>query len=335
MIYPNKMNKVIGLTAASDGIIRKEKLYRLDSAIKNLEKEGFSIIETENVRTSNLGRSANKEERANQLMSLYLNKDIEAIYFPTGGDFLIEILPLLDLNVIKNNVKWTVGYSDITTLTYIITTKLDIATLHADNFCTFGMKNWKKYLKNNLDILEGKNVTQQSFEKYESTHAVYVVGDEEYNLDKEVSWKNLFCENKFEVSGRIIGGCLDCLDNILGTPYDGGKEFIEKYKDDGIIWYFDNCELTCEQVVRAMNKFKIMGYFEFTKAIIFGRPMTDTSSYGIDFKDALITSLKELNIPLIYDVDIGHVGPQMCIINGAIANIVSDRGKGKISFDLK
>ena len=98
MIYPNSIdkNKLIGVTAASDGIIKKEKLFRLDSAINNLEKEGYRVIETENVRKSNFGRSTNAKERAKQLASLYLNEDVRCIYFPTGGDFLIEILFLIN-----------------------------------------------------------------------------------------------------------------------------------------------------------------------------------------------------------------------------------------------
>ena len=47
-----------------------------------------------------------------------------------------------------------------------------------------------------------------------------------------------------DVTGRLIGGCIDVLKDIIGTKYDGTLDFIEKYKDDGIIWYFDNFALS-------------------------------------------------------------------------------------------
>ena len=34
-----------------------------------------------------------------------------------------------------------------------------------------------------------------------------------------------------DVSGRIIGGCLDVLVNITGTKYDCTKDFINRYKE--------------------------------------------------------------------------------------------------------
>lgn len=38
-----------------------------------------------------------------------------------------------------------------------------------------------------------------------------------------------------DFSGRLLGGCLDCLVNLKGTEFDKTVEFVEKYKEDGII----------------------------------------------------------------------------------------------------
>ena len=337
MIYPNfiSKNKIIGVTAPSDGVTKKEKVFRLENAIKKFNELGYKVITTDNVKNTELGRSAKAEIRAKYVNELYKNNEVDLIICACGGDFLLEILPYINEKTIKENIKWIQGYSDPTGLLYYITTKLDIATIYSDNFTTFGMKNWHKSLVENLNILEGNLVLQNSYDKYESTHTEYIIGDEEYNLDAEVKWKNLKDEEDINISGRIIGGCLDVLDSMIGTKYDGGKEFIEKYKKDGIIWYFDNCELTSEQVIRALWKFKVLGYFENVNGIIFGRSMTHRSYYDISFKDAIIQSIGELNIPIIYDTDIGHIAPQMTIINGAVANVISKDGKGRISFELK
>lgn len=337
MIYPKfiRQGDSIGVSAPSDGITELSNLKRLDYAIKNIENKGFKIIETASVRKSDQGRSTTSENQARELESLYINNDIKAIICASGGDFLIEILPYINFNIIKDNIKWLQGYSDPTGLLYTITTKLDIATIYGSNFCAFGMNPWHKSLEDNLEILKGNIIEQNSFKKYESGHTKYINGDETYNLDEEVLWENLNNEDEINLRGRIIGGCIDILSEIFGTTFDYTKEFLEKYKDDGIIWYFDNCEFSSEGLIRILWKMKNMDYFKYCKCIIFGRSATESSYYDISFKEAVKHSLEELNVPIIINADIGHVAPRMTIINGAIAIIKSKDSKGSISFKLE
>lgn len=337
MIFPKfiKDNSTIGITAPSDGISGKEKLYRLDSAINNFKRNGFNIKETQNVRNSKKGRSSSSKEQARQLEDLFKDDNVDAIICAGGGDFLLEMLSELDFHTIEKHPKWIQGYSDPTGLLYTITTKLDIATIYGDNFKAFGMNPWYKSLENNLEILKGNIIEQKSFDKYEKERIEEIVGDEPYNLTEKVYWKNLNKEKNILIKGRIIGGCIDILNDIFGTRFDNTKQFIEKYKKDGIVWYFDNCELTSEQLIRTLWKFKDNGWYKYTTGIIFGRSGTNSSYYDISFEDAIRHSLKDLNIPIIIDTDIGHVSPRMTIINGALVEIESKNGKGKIKFTLK
>lgn len=337
MIYPQflKEKDTIGVTAPSDGIIEKIDLYRLDSAIHKLKQLGFNVVETKNVRTSEKGVSSSSKIRAQELETLYRNDNVKLVICAAGGDFLLEMLSDFDFDVVKNNPKWLQGYSDPTGLLFTITTNLDIATIYADNFKSFGMKNWHESLKNNLEILKGNIIEQNSFEKYEKEKVKYVVGDESYHLTEKVYWESLTGEDKIIIRGRIIGGCIDILNDLFGTRFDNTKNFIEKYKEDGIVWYFDNCEFSSEQLIRTLWKFKDNGWFQYTKGIIFGRSMTESSYYDISFKEALVHSLENLSIPIIINADIGHIAPRMTIINGAIATITSEKGKGTISFELK
>ena len=337
MIYPKFINKndIIGITAPSDGITKPEKLYRLDNAIKKLNEQGFQIKETPNVRKSIKGKSTNSKVQARELLDLYQDTSISTIISAGGGEFLCEILPYIDFNIIKQNPKWLQGYSDPTSLLYIITTMLGIATIYGDNIGSFGMNPWHQSLYNNLEILQGNLIKQQNFDKYEQEYQDYITGDEPYNLTEPIIWKNLNNIKEIKVKGRIIGGCIDCLNDLFGTRFDYTKDFIEKYKHDGIIWYFDNCEFSSEQLIRTLYKFKDNGWFNHTRCIIFGRSATETSNYEISFEDAIKHVLDELDIPIITGVDIGHVPPRMTIINGSIATITSKDGKGSISFELR
>lgn len=337
MIYPKflKIGDTIGVTAPANGITKSEKIKRLNYAIKNFNDKGFNIIETANVRTGSMGRSSSSKTQARELESLYLNSDVNMIICATGGEFMMEMLPEFNFEVVKNNPKWLQGYSNPTCLTFTITTNYDIATIYGTNFAAFGMEPWHKSLEDNFLILQGNLITQNSYSMYESGHTKYIMGNEPYFLDKKVKWENLNDEDKIEMKGRIIGGCIEDLRDILGTFFDKTKEFVEKYKEDGIIWYFDNYALTNEDIIRVLWKFKICGWFKYTKGIVFGRNFAEVSYCDISFKEAVKHALSELNIPIIINADIGHVSPRMTIINGAIAHIMSSDGKGTISFELK
>lgn len=337
MIYPKfiKEQGTIGVTAPSRGITNEPDLKRLESAIKNINEKGFNVIETENVRTDNLGRSSSKEERAKQLESLFLDKKVDAIISASGGDFLMEMIPYLNYEVIKNNPKWFQGYSDPTWLTYTITTNLDIATIYSNNFKSFGMKPWHKSLETNIKILKGDLINQKSFEKYELYKKNQETGLEDYNLTEKVKWKIITGEKEVSIKGRMIGGCLDVINEIYGTNYDKTQEFLEKYQNDGIIWYLENYSLTSEDLTRVLWKLNDKGYFKYTKGIIFGRSLNYQSFYNLSFEETIKSSLKDLKVPIITEADFGHLSPRMTIINGAIAEIKVKNDQGEISFILK
>ena len=156
MNYPEnlKPGDLIGICAPSAGIEKPEKQLKLDYAIKQLKEMGFNVVETESVRKDVQGRSASKEIRAKEFLDLYLNPDVHAIIFAAGGDFLVEILPYLNLENIEQNPKWFMGYSDPTTLLYLITTKLDIATLYGVNAGSYDQTILHESLKNNIEWMK-------------------------------------------------------------------------------------------------------------------------------------------------------------------------------------
>lgn len=210
MIYPNflKQGDTIGVTATSDGNADEIRRIRLSSAIENFTKRGYKICETPNVYTSYKGRSGGKEERAKQFMSLVENQNINGIITARGGDFLLEILPYIDFEKIKQNPKWVHGFSDTTGLSFCITTICDIATSYGENFGEFGMVPWHSSLENGLKILEGKQTLQTSFETYQDNFYDRLTGIEGYKLDTKVEWKNAKNEKELVLEGRALGRML-------------------------------------------------------------------------------------------------------------------------------
>ena len=336
MIYPKFINKgdLISVPAPSDGAYNEKYVARHKNAKQNLENRDYRINLSKNIYNSKKGRSADCITRANELNKMF-DDSSNAIICASGGEFLVEILPYVNFEKIVNNPKWVVGFSDPTGILFTITTKYDIATIYGTNFSSFGAEVYHKSIEDNLKILEGDISTQESFDLYEDESYEKVTGLEGYNLTEKVCWKTLGGKEE-KITGRIIGGCIDIITELSGTKYDGTKKFIEKYKNDGIIWYFDNCELSKEELLRVLWKFNELEYVKNSRGIIFGRNGQEISYNYETMEEALKDSvLSKLNIPIIYDADISHKGPSMTIINGAIAHITCKDGKGTVKLELK
>ena len=337
MLYPKflKENDCIGVPAPSAGAKDEKKINKFNKSKNVFEEQGYRLVISENLYKDVNCRSASAEIRGKEINDMFSNKDIDFILCATGGEFLVEMLPYVNFELLKENPKFVAGFSDPTGLLYPITTKYDIATIYGNNFSSVGMDKMHITGENFLEIIKGNIVEQESCDLYEAEWQEKVTGTEYYNLTEPVYWKTL--DGKpITTEGRIIAGCFDLIAELAGTKYDGINEFNERYKDDGIIWAFDNCEISMEETIRILWKFNELGYFKYCKGVIFGRFGSDATNleYTTDtcLKDSI---LSKLNIPVIYDADISHKAPCLNIINGSIAKINVKDGKGTISFDLR
>lgn len=327
MKYPKFLNNdsKIGVVALSAGVGDYVDDYK--KSLLNIKNKGFDIIETVSVRNS--GDVSNEAEiRAKELDKLINDYEVELILCATGGEFLIETLPYLNLDNIKNNPKWLMGASDPTSILYLVTTALDIATIYGFNACSFDHKYLHQCQQNAFEIMKGNLITQNSFDLYEVSRPEDA---ECYNVEKEVYWETL--NGDVDITGRIIGGCIDCLRDLPGTRFDHTKEFVQRYKEDGIIWYFDIFSLTSETFYKTLIQLKESGWFKYVKGVIVGRVGFPGNCTKLTYQEALKKIFNDT--PIIFNVDIGHVAPRMTIINGSIAHVTSSNGKGKIELRLE
>ena len=193
MNYPKFItkNSTIGVPNPTSEKVDEKRKNKYKNAKKNLSDCGFNLNISNNLFISNKGRSASKEERSNELMEMIKDEENKVILFASGGDFFIEILPYLDFEEIIKHKKWFIGFSDPSSLLYILTSKHDLATIYGSNYSSFGSY---KFYENHNDLLEiitkGKTVIT-SYEKYEENYQETITGLEGYNLDTEVVWKTL------------------------------------------------------------------------------------------------------------------------------------------------
>lgn len=316
MIYPKNLTKndVIQIISPSNGV-KTKKLKKYEKAVEKLEKYGFKVLEDKYVRNSTNGTSSSAGNRASEFNNAIINKEIKALIACSGGDYLIQILDLIKFKKITENIKWIQGQSDITPLLFYITTKYDVATIYSFNAKTFGDENVPvSMIDNNIEFFIGNSPIQ--------TEYGYRLGE-----DKIKEFWECITDMTNNISGRIIGGCLDSLKDIIGTNYDNVKTFINTYKNDGIVWYFDVAEMTNEDILRTMWQFKNAGWFSNCKGILFGRLENEITYTNTSLKDAIKYNLDDLNIPILINTDIGHTDPVFTIINGSKVKITKKNNK--------
>lgn len=378
MRYPEnlKIGDTIGICAPSAGIAESEKIEKIEAAEKQLKEMGYKIKETKSVRKDENGRSASGKIRAKELMELLEDDDVKLIICATGGDFLIDILDYLDFEKLKNiKPKWIQGFSDITGISFLWNTILEIPSMYCQTIKDYAMRPLFKNLTDALEIESGKEIIQKSFPLHEkswdeleedlenmtkeaegqnkniiedldiskdpnsinnieSSEELNICNLKEetyqYNLTEKTEWKNLYGKRKIKIKGRTLGGCLDIIREFFGTKYDNINNYIEKHKEEGIIWFLECFEMTSPEVYRVLWQMKNAGYFNNCSGIIFGRPCMIREDYGMSFNQAVEEALESLDIPIICDADIGHIPPQMAIVNGGILEITSEDGKGVV-----
>ena len=163
-----------------------------------------------------------------------------------------------------------------------------------------GHKDFKGYYS-----FEGKTKNTDPLANYKLTRKKIITP---YNYEKPFT-------------GTIIGGNLDILQNLCGTPYDKMAEYAANH-EDGIIFYFEACDLSPLGIKRALLQLKRAGWFKNVKGFLSGRPLClNQEIFGISDKSAVIDILGDLNVPILLNVDLGHIAPSMPMKNGTKAKV--------------
>ncbi|MDP3517608.1 MAG: LD-carboxypeptidase [Pseudohongiella sp.] len=343
MIYPQPLRQGsrIAITAFSAGIAETHK-KRFSEIVRTLENRGYEVIIGNCLNNSPKHVSASKEARATELMTFLLDDNIDAVAPPWGGELAIELLPLLDFDQLaRAKPKWLFGFSDVSTLAVSIHSMIGWATVHCSNLMDLIDTNVDPLLVNTLNYLDtpmGGSFTQASSEKHtmrwpqiEIDPLAYVVG--EHNT----TWKWLQkSAHDTTLSGRLIGGCWDTLIHLFGTPHLELSK-LRSTHNDGLLLYLENVEMSPCELVRAIHSMQFRGVFTQINALILGRNFRPDSdnTHDLTYMDVLNEHLSNKNIPVLYDVDIGHAPPNLTLINGCYAEISVIDGVGKIRQWLK
>lgn len=356
MRYPAflKSGGSIGFIAPSFGCTIEPYRSDFEGALEWFQKKGYRTVLGPNCFCEEgIGISNTPEKCAAEANDFLINDRSDVIISCGGGELMCEILPYVDFGMIKDApAKWFMGYSDNTNLTFLLNTLCDTASIYSVCASKFNDDRRHECVDDSFSILCGKKLSVSNYDKwYKEVHGDSITEDDgtygRYVNEKTGDVFDIMPYRQYifngsnpsdsaSFSGRLIGGCMDCLVTLVGTKFDKTARFCEKYKDDGIIWFLESCDLGVMSIRRALWQMENAGWFENVKGFLIGRPLRFDDTFGdFDHIDAVTGILGKYNVPIIMDIDIGHQFPQMPIISGACANVEAADNRLNIQFILE
>ncbi len=311
-----KYKSTIEMVAPSFGVTTEPYITRYNKAIKNLERLGFNIKEGDNVhKDCGIVSSNTPELRAKEFMKAYASTDSDAIFSVGGGELMVDILPYIDFAKLKKlPPKWFVGYSDNTNLVFPLATMADTISIYGPCATTFYEKPIRLSENNTLKMLMG----EKNFKgyKYYSKEVNDIANPlNRIKLDQKKVIEDFNYNEPF--SGVLLGGCLDCLLTLCGTKFDKVKAFNKKHSE-GVIWFLEACDLSVLSYRRGLFQLKEAGWFDNAKGFIIGRPLClEQDIMNVNHINAVTDILSSFNVPILMDVDLGHLPPVLPIKSGA------------------
>lgn len=302
MRFPKKLKygDTIGIIAPSSPV----SLEKLNQCQKVLEDMGYKVKIGKSAYESVCGYMAGSAQlRAEDINSMFADKNIDAIFCIRGGYSSCTVMEYLNYDIIKNNPKIFVGYSDITSYNIAFNQKCDFVTYHGP------------MVSSNM-ISQYDDFTKKSFE-------------DALNMDEELELKNPVGE-EFKVlvegyaKGRITGGNMTLINPSIGTDYEIDTK--------GKILFLEEVEESVPKIEKMLYQLKYSGKFDDCAGVLIGDFSDCNNTYDESYNvDCLMKDFfKDFKKPVMSNIKSGHCSPMSTIILGAVCTI--DTEKKTIKF---
>ena len=296
MIIPNKLKigDTIGVVAPSNPIIG-DNIEELKKAKEIVEKSGFKVKLSKNLFSNTNGYSSTAQEKAEDINEMFQDKEVKMIWCAKGGNNSNTTFDYLDYELIKQNPKIICGYSDITSLTNMITAKTGVVTFSGTNFKTIA--------------------TDETDYSYQEVLKRFVKGSLELGTENE----KYITIQEGQAEGELIGGNLNCLHSLVSGKYQ--IDFLNKIlflEDLGI-------ESNPAMISHFMAHMEQNGLFEQIKGLWIGNYEHESNiSLEQIVKDVLE---KNYDFPIIKSNNFGHTETKTVIPIGSKARIDTNKSR--------
>ncbi len=296
MIRPTKLKKgdKIALIAPSRMIVEKQ----LDAAKEIFKSKGLEVILGSKLFNTYGYFAGSDEERLSDLQEMIDNPKIRAIFCARGGYGMSRILDQLNLNELKNNPKWIIGFSDITAL-HLQLNHLGIESIHGLMPVQYEYMGVEESLESLWQLLFEEKISYE------------IHGN---SSNKEGS-----------VKAQIIGGNLSLLIDSLGTKTE--------IDSNGKILFIEEIDEYLYKVDRMINHLKRAGKLNKIKGLIIGNftELKDTRIlFGQNLKEIILSHCQSLDVPICFNFPVGHESLNLAIPCGREVSL--NVSKDKVSL---
>ena len=252
---------------------------RLQRATSVFEELGFTLRLGRSTELRENIYAGSADERARDIMAMFENPDIDAIVCARGGYGGNRVLPLLDYDLIRENAKIFVGFSDTTGALTAIAKRSGVVSFHGPMLTTFG----KETIDYNLECFRQ-----------------VLSGDDDIRIHSTPQ-----CEARIlkpgKASGPLWGGNLSLINSFLGT--------LQQIDMRGAILVIEDVGEKLYAFDRLLLQLRHTGCLDSIAGLLVGEmpEMGDTPvSFGKTADEIVMDVCGDLDIPIVSHFPCGH-----------------------------
>lgn len=248
------------------------------------------------------------EGRIRDLHDMFRDPEVKAVLAISGGYGAPQLLDRIDYDLIKNNPKIFVGYSDITALHLAINKKTGLITFHGPNL----LSQFTEY-------------TQKWFSRaiFDSTPLGEITNPPERNPLRPLH--PIRTIRPGIATGRLIGGNLTLISTTMGTPYEIDTR--------GAILFLEDIGEEPYRIDRMLTQLRLAGKLDQAAGIVFGECVDCVPSEfrpfvaaGFSLGEVLDAILGQLKIPVVFGPVVGHTDDQQTLPLGVEVRLDATSG---------
>jgi muramoyltetrapeptide carboxypeptidase len=305
LIKPKRLRAgdTVGIVAPSSPAFEQG---HTEYSFRRLEKLGLKYKLGKHVFERYGDLAGRDEARLNDLHSMWLDPDVKAIIPLRGGNGSVRLLPHIDFELIKNNPKILIGYSDITGLLIPIHQKTGLVTFHGPTLGNFFEAEYTyRHFK---DAIMGDS-------------AIGVIADPDEEAYKPKYPPPRLVLHAGKASGQLIGGSLTLIKQMMGTPFE--------IETKGKILFLEDVGEEPHSVERMLVQLMLANKLQDAAGIIFGESVDckpgeskrKVSPLNASLESVLRDLLSDLKIPVVYGLRLGHGVEKFTLPLGVMATL--------------